>query len=253
MPAAAEPTRDLAWSACFNARDLGGYPAQGGRRTRWRALIRADNLGHLTDEGRAALVRDGVRAVVDLRSASEHGIDPPHPFRGGAAPNTGPAYLSVPLLDEADQAAVAALDRATTREDAYRARLDTSQAQFARVVREIADAPAGAVVFHCHAGLDRTGLVAALLLACAGVPADLIADDYALSHDRLGPFYEHYRAQIADPVRRARFERLTAPREPMLAVLDHLDRVYGGAEAYVRTAGVSDQEVGRVRARLVED
>jgi protein-tyrosine phosphatase len=251
VPAAAEPARDLVWPSCFNARDLGGYATADGRRTRWRALIRADNMSHLTAEGRAALVRDGVRTVVDLQSESDHRYEPPHPFRGAADADAVPGYVHVPVLDESDPVAVAALERAGPR-DGYRVRLDTAGGQFARIVSAIAHAPEGGVVFHCHAGLDRTGLVAALVLAVVGVPDDTIADDYALSEERLGAFHAHYLAQITDPAERATFERLTAPRELLLAALRHLDARYGGAEAYLRSAGVGDGDLARLRERFLE-
>jgi protein-tyrosine phosphatase len=248
----AVPTRDLVWPSCFNARDLGGYASADGRRTRWRALFRADNMSHLTAEGRMALVRDGVRTVVDLQSDSDHRYEPRHPFRSQAGTDAVPRYVHAPVLDEADAAAVAALYGATSVVDAYRARLDTSRQQFALIVRAIVDAPAGGVVFHCHAGLDRTGLVAGLLLGILGVPADTIADDYALSEERLGAFFEYYRAQIADPAERAAFRRLTAPREAMLAVLDHLEARYGSADGYLRSAGIADAEIARLRERFLE-
>ena len=36
----------------------------------------------------------------------------------------------------------------------------------------------------------------------------------------------------------------------MTGVFAELDRRYGGVEAYLRSAGVSDEELGLVRARL---
>jgi protein tyrosine/serine phosphatase len=112
VPAASDPPRDLSWPGCFNARDLGGYATADGRRTRWRVLFRADNMSHLTAEGRAAFVRDGIRTVVDLQSESDHRYEPPHPFRGETAPDAVPRYVHVPVLDENDPAAVAALEAA---------------------------------------------------------------------------------------------------------------------------------------------
>jgi protein-tyrosine phosphatase len=252
VPPAAVPARDLAWPTCFNARDLGGYANADGRRTRWGAAVRSDNLGHLTAAGRAALVAHGVRTVVDLLSPSEHAYDPPHPFRGSTAVGAVPGYVHAPLIDETDGETTRLYDKAPTREAAYRVLLDRCGPQLAAAVRAVADAPPGGVVFHCHAGLDRTGLVAALLLGAAGVPAETIVADYALSDERLGPFYEHYRAQVTDPDALARFERPTAPPELMAAALAYLNTRYAGAEGYLRTVGVTDDELVRLRARLLD-
>jgi protein-tyrosine phosphatase len=38
-----------------------------------------------------------------------------------------------------------------------------------------------AVLFHCSHGKDRTGIIAALLLKCAGVSDEDVINDYALS------------------------------------------------------------------------
>ncbi|MEO7908190.1 MAG: tyrosine-protein phosphatase [Roseiflexaceae bacterium] len=57
------------WDACYNARDLGGYVTADGRRTRWRAFVRADNLSRLTPDGQSALIEYGVRTMIDLRRA----------------------------------------------------------------------------------------------------------------------------------------------------------------------------------------
>lgn len=63
--------RHLPWDACFNVRDLGGFPARDGHVTRWRAVVRADNICRLTHHGRAALARYGIRTAIDLRSKKE--------------------------------------------------------------------------------------------------------------------------------------------------------------------------------------
>src|SRR4051812_5806286 len=50
----------LAWDACYNVRDLGGYPTERGGRIRPQALVRADNLCRLTPTGQAALRAYGI-------------------------------------------------------------------------------------------------------------------------------------------------------------------------------------------------
>ncbi|MGI8421056.1 MAG: tyrosine-protein phosphatase [Gaiellaceae bacterium] len=72
--------------------------------------------------------------------------------------------------------------RAATRggRDAYLDLLDRYRPEFARALSAVAAAD-GPVVMHCTAGKDRTGLVVALLLRVAGVPMDVVADDWAQS------------------------------------------------------------------------
>ena len=247
------PTRYLAWPTCFNARDLGGHRGRNGRQTRRGALVRADNMAHLSAEGQAALVAHGVRTVIDLLSQSEHDYEPRHPFVGNVAADAVPCYRPVPLIDERDAETTRLVDDAPTRLAAYQLMLDRCQGQIAAAVRAVADAPPGGVLFHCHSGTDRTGLVAALLLAVAGVPTEAIVEEYTLSHEPLGAFYEHYLAQVVDPEARAHFQRITAPADLIASALAHLDAAHGGPEPYLRAAGLADGDFARLRARLLDD
>src|SRR5437868_13316841 len=88
--------RYLAWDACYNVRDVGGYPTGDGGRTPWGALVRADNLYRLTEEGQAALRDYGVRTIVDLRLA--HELER-HPSPFAANGEGGPRYLNLPIHD----------------------------------------------------------------------------------------------------------------------------------------------------------
>src|SRR5829696_7028672 len=96
--------RRLDWDACYNARDVGGYPLAGGGQTGWGRFVRADNLRRLSARGRAALLASGVRTVIDLRSPFELGIDPyPFPPAESAEADPGlPTYRNLPVLNPAD-------------------------------------------------------------------------------------------------------------------------------------------------------
>ena len=63
----------------------------------------------------------------------------------------------------------------------YRELSTEATAGIGEALRLIADADAAPLVFHCIAGKDRTGVVAALTLTLLGVADDDVADDYALS------------------------------------------------------------------------
>jgi protein tyrosine/serine phosphatase len=161
------------------------------------------------------------------------------------------------VLDPADAAEAAAIAGAATVEAIYAAMLAYGRARLGAILRAVATAPAGAVLVYCHAGKDRTGLVTALVLAAAGVTATDIAADYAVSDGYLQPWYEEQLRRAPDATARQRLAQslrsaLNAARpETMLGTLAHLDRHYGGPEAYVSAAGLSDAELGALRGRLV--
>jgi hypothetical protein len=241
-----ERARQLDWEGCQNARDVGGYPTADGRRVRWRALLRSDNLCRLTERGRGQLVAYGVRTIVDLRHADEHRIDPP-PYGANTAPGAVPLYLSRPLYDLDDQGTLARLHWTRARYGAnYCVLLDGFRRNAAAVFGAVAGAPDGGVLVHCHAGKDRTGVVVAVLLALAGVPTARIVVDYAISQQVLWPRWEADRldAPTLPPPR--------APPEAMEEVLGWLEREHGGAEGYLRAIGLGDEEVGRLRERLLD-
>ena len=241
-----EQTRRLAWEGLLNARDLGGYPAQGGRETRWGALVRSDSLAALTEAGRAALAGYGVRAIVDLRLTDE--IDRhPNPF---AEPGDhGIVYSNVSIIDPAVESPPERL----TLAQSYLWMLDRFHRAVAEVMRVIANAPEGGVLIHCAAGKDRTGLVAALLLGVVGVAPETIAADYALTAENLRPrdeeWLEHGPGDRAE--REELLLRFAPTAEVMLEVLDHLTDRYGGVEAYLLEAGVTPDDLDRLRARLL--
>ena len=169
-PTDPDPTdRHLPLPGTRNLRDVGGYPAAGGRQTRWRTLLRTDSLDRLPDSSQEALVALGLRQVIDLRWPSEL----------EEAPSVFPAsdhvtYTNIPLLadDPTPEVGLAGL---------YRHIFDERAPQLVEVIRALLEPDGAPAVIGCAAGKDRTGVAIAIILAVCGVPRDLIVDDYALS------------------------------------------------------------------------
>lgn len=159
-----------------NLRDLGGYPLAGRgseRFTRWGSLYRGDLPKQVTQADRQRLRELGITTVVDLRSKEE--IErKPDPL----AQELGIRYLHCPL---AGDGRVPAPDEVPL---SYMEMADGT-GQMAGALRAIAEAPQ-AVLFHCTAGKDRTGVVAALLFWLAGVSEEDILADYIVS----GPYLQ---------------------------------------------------------------
>jgi len=134
----------------------------------------------------------------------------------------------------------------------YFAALDHAGAAFAEATRLVAHAP-GAALFHCSAGKDRTGLLAALLLESVGVDRATVLEDFALTDARIEPLRQRLLEQAEkDGVPRSEFQRLLGAKpELMEPALEHLDAEHGGAVAYLARAGVSDDTFAALEAKLV--
>jgi len=246
--------RDLVWDGCLNVRELGGLPTRDGGETRLGAIVRADSVRQLSPAGWRALVHHGVRTVIDLRGDHERADDPPTdvPVAVVEAPFlSGNKADRDALGEELDAAVAAAPDVATATRDVYLIFLERFRANVAAAVRAVAYAPEGAIVIHCVGGKDRTGLLSAFLLHLAGVDDAEIAADYALSEERLRPRHERWFAAAESAEELERLRRIAqTPAASMLGVFEELERRYRGVEGYLRSAGVTDEELGLVRARL---
>jgi protein tyrosine/serine phosphatase len=245
-------SRDLVWDGLLNVRDLGGHPTEDGDETRFGSIVRADSVRQLSDEGWEALVDYGVKTVVDLRANEELEADPPEELPVDV--------VHVPFIEQdvwheiegkVEAAVKAAPDVATATRDVYLIFLERFDRNVAAAVRAVADAPEGGVVIHCAGGKDRTGLLTAFLLHLAGVETDEIAQDYALSEERLRTRHEQWLAEAQSDEERERLQRMSqTPADSMKGVFEELERRYGSVEEFLRQAGLTDDELARARARL---
>jgi protein-tyrosine phosphatase len=209
--------------------------------TRSNVLVRSDYLGHLTATGRDALIAYGVTTVIDLRSASEV-VKKPNPFADGS----GPAYVHRERIDDANMRQIG---DSPDMFDRYLMILDNRPQAFRAIFESVA-AVDGGVLFHCYAGKDRTGLVAAMLLDLAGVSPGDIAVDYGETDLCLAPQYEKWISEAAPERRDAFRQELRCPPERILGVLEHLQTKWGGVEAYLEASGMTPANIDRLSAKL---
>lgn len=245
-PPSTAPERVLGLPGARNLRDLGGYPTEDGRRTRWRTLYRADSLHRLSPESQSALLATGVRTVVDLRRDDEV-EESPSPF----ASSDDVRYVRISLQDEP----LDKLGGMTSLEDLYRSILEGRRSQIVDVFRTLLNPGALPAVFHCTAGKDRTGIVAALALGAVGVPEAHVVADYVLSVDCLGDtFLDDARAFVAK--RGWSWEQMgflwSCTPDLILGALRHMDEQYGGTLPYLLAAGISEGEIAALRTYFTD-
>ncbi|GAC1660679.1 MAG: hypothetical protein PVS2B1_18020 [Candidatus Dormibacteraceae bacterium] len=233
-------SRRLDWPDCRNTRDLGGLPRRGGV-TRMGVLVRSDSIAPLTPAGREALIAYGVTTVIDLRTVGEV-TRVPNPFATGG----GPVYRHLPMIDDS---MMVELGAASGMYERYLRMLDGRPYAFRAIFEAVAEAE-GPAVFHCFAGKDRTGLLAAMLLSLAGVPDDAIAADFAETDAQLAVRYQEWIAAAAPERRGEMREEFRCPPDRILGVLEHLTTKWGGVPAYLEASGMKPESIDRLGAKL---
>lgn len=224
----------------LNARDLGGHPTADGAVTRLRSLLRADDLAQLSPAGLEALADFGLETVLDLRWPEEIAAAP-NPVR--QLPSV--RYVAVSLLAD-NPAAWGALGGYCAKEQWKCTVLAKLQPQLRQALAVIAAASSGPLLFHCVAGKDRTGVIAALLLALADVVPEAIAADYAAS---TGNLRDAYLRRYRDGDAAALSEAVRCPEQAVYNMLEYLRRA-GGPRAYLAGIGLEEAQITRLRTRL---
>lgn len=247
---APEPTQSMdvvRWvelDGCENFRDLGGHASASGKHVRYGLLFRSDTLESLSDEDHGQLDELGIATVIDLRATSEIerrgrlDLDR-HDLR----------YVRLPLIDViGDPKAWDPVEAARPEYpiEGYLRMLRDGAARLADVLRVLAQPGALPAVFHCISGKDRTGLVAATVLSLLDVPREVVAGEYSLSQGRNGHSSASKELQRTFPL------AFGAPPANMIGVLDALEREFGSVAGFVASLGVTDDDVQRLRAALLD-
>ena len=174
----------------LNVRDLGGLPRSRGGDTPHGVFFRSESVDRVSTKGWDSLHALGVRTVVDLRQDAERRLDV----------GRRPAWLDTVQVDHDG------LENTTFWADHwgngrsgtalyYLPHLNAMPERTVAVLHALATAPPGGVLFHCAAGRDRTGLIAAILLKVAGVELEPIVSDYLITTTTDGRATEEAKAE----------------------------------------------------------
>lgn len=248
--------RWLALEGNDNARDLGGLPTVDRRTTRPGVLLRSDTLQELTPAD-VTLLREryGLRTVVDLRTPLEAEKE----GRGLLAMEPV-AYHNLPFVpDEVvvpgdpRHELIVTERREQDRVEHYLEYLRLAGGIVAQALRVLARPGATPAVFHCAAGKDRTGVLAALLLEIAGVQREAVVADYAATNERLHLVAARLRrlATYAAETRRRSDEDLRSDPETMRDLLARIDAEHGGVSDWARAQGVAEEQLAALRVLLL--
>jgi protein-tyrosine phosphatase len=242
-------------------RDVGGLPTTDGGQTIAGRLLRGDNLQGLSPADIEKLVQKlGLTTVVDLRSAFELAAEGPAPLDSvtGVRHAHHSIVPEVGGTSEVVAAAMLARNEADLRRypsdhwcGHYLGYLDERPGEVIGAMRSIARS-AGAVIVHCAAGKDRTGVIVALALTIAGVTHEAIIADYVVTGERSEAIVARL---LASPTYHDDVSKLPVaahmPRaETMAGFLTELDARHGGAQTWLAAHGFTDEDQSLLYAKL---
>lgn len=243
--------RHLPIAGTHNLRDLGGYSTVDGKITRWHTFLRGDALHRLSPTGQQQLLDLGVRTIIDLRFPYEVESEP-NVFAGKSSVN----YHHISLMSglSAARPTPSAIARQASLEVIYRGILDHCQLTVRTIFEVINQEKEGTVLFHCTAGKDRTGLIAALLLGIANVETETIAKDYALTDQYLGALKDELRKKAAAAGQdMTEYEHMLESKpEAMRNTIGYINQQYGGVAAYLQHIGLYKSQLNTLYSRITE-
>lgn len=198
-----------------NTRDLGGLPVLDGTFPKGK-VIRSGALCFASIDDAAKLHGMQIQTIIELRLANEiakDGPDKAYLLKGV------PRQIHWPMASSRGPGLAA-----------YQTYVAENGPLFHDFFALLAQPESYPVLFHCSAGKDRTGILAAMLLDLLGTPRDVIYDDYLHS------------MRIT--------EKLKVDQTWLDAVFEVIDNE-GGIEPFLKARGVSEQQISSVRANLL--
>lgn len=218
-----------------NFRDTAGLSAGEDLQVAPKRLYRSGLVGHLDSELRRAIEDElGLTDVIDLRRHLESKENPDAQFSRARVHR-------LPLIPDGAKPVIDPVDSYDSVADWYLRQVTMGVDSIRRIFELLAEGE-GAFLIHCHAGKDRTGSVIAIILSAIGVSRSEIISDYGRSGTMVGDSFldalpPKFAESHPDSIRR---------------FLEKLDDEYGSIEGFVKSIGVDDDTLRRVKERLLE-
>ncbi len=219
-----------------NFRDLGGLPAENGGTTRWGAFYRCADLCNATHAERDFLYSQmNIRTIIDLRAPMEV-TAAPDPFMD----DSRFYWMNHSLIGNIgfDELGINYIEANTpTMVNFYKLLLQRCPGEMKTLMELLEEGTKrGAVLFHCSAGKDRTGITAMFLLSLCGAEDKDIIAQYEISRTLL----MDYRME----------DRSGSHYSNMEGLLVFLKEQYKTPAGYLRQTGVSQTTLDALKAAL---
>ena len=258
---------DVQLEGATNFRDLGGYKVSENKTVRSGMIYRSAKLNGLTGSDKAKVSSLDITTIVDLRTTEERHSEP----------DAWPETVDVISTDYSFGDITKFFNKDMTGEQAeammaqaYRTMPQQQKDNYSKMFKALAEDD-GALLFHCSAGKDRTGIASALVLTALGADHDVIMTDYLKTRDYLREIQNQHAGnaksaketteEAADPSRHI-FSQLQPEAIAALmdvrpvylnSALDSMNEEYGSVMGYIQEGlGVSDEQLATIRSRYLQ-
>ncbi|SFT27140.1 tyrosine-protein phosphatase [Paenibacillus sp. BC26] len=252
--------RKVNLQGAFNFRDLGGYQTADGKTVKWGKLFRGEELGHLTDADLKAIQEMGIKTNVDYRTDAEVKAlpDPVIPGVNNVRTDAGnpgsTADMNAMIASGMMKDAASAVQMMV----GFNKQMVDAPKFYVQLMDLLNDPNNAALLQHCTAGKDRTGLGSAIILLTLGVDEKTVMDDYLLSNfyraDANKNMIEGVKQQVKDENVVAAITALMGVQKEFLqAALDEMKAKYGSIDAFLETGlGITKEERAKLKAMYTE-
>jgi protein-tyrosine phosphatase len=238
-----------------NFRDLGGYTGRGGRATAWRRLYRSGDPTEMSARDKDILKSEiKLKTVIDLSSPDE--VKKSKEIR--LLEDIGARYFNIPFRpDEPNyyEKELKLYQKTLNMGYFYLGRIghESFGRKLIQALEIFADPQHYPVLFHCGAGKDRTGVMAAMVLKLLGVSDADVVGDYLFTEAAM---VEIKNRVVSNPAARDEVKNLPdfhwwAKPEYMQTFLDGLKESYGGAAGYLKKHRAEKTLVKRLEKALL--
>ena len=240
--------REIDFEGIINCRDLGGYRARDNRTVVWRRLFRSGYVHTMTALDSIRLKEEfKLASVIDLRRQKDT-----HSREKNLLNNAGIKYFNTPFVSFAK-----AEEHLTFSNmgQTYCHRISHKEygMPIVNVLEIIANPENQPLLFHCGAGKDRAGLVAAFTLSVLGVSDEDVIADYVLSSKHMQKLISFMMGQlvIPDDIKNLPAYSWEAAPENMILLLSYLKREFGSVGGYLEWCGANKSLFERLEKALL--
>ena len=247
--------REVKLQGASNFRDLGGYTTKDGHHDKWDKVFRSADISKLTDEDLSVLKNKHIGYVVDLRGTDESKKAPDHL-------NANTDYILCPAGSDASlndwMKSVATMKSGgDSMMKAYYMKTEFLADRYKPFFNKLIDLPDNdALLVHCTAGKDRTGIGSALLLYALGVPYETIMSDYlATNYYRKSDNEKmiHSMVQYMHVDEGVAKDLSSAKKEYLDETFNAIKLQYGSVENFLKgPLGLDDEKVNILKKKFLE-